>query len=238
VSGADHDDRRDDLAAYVIGALDAGEAQLLEAHLAGCSECRRYLRALWPAVDSLATSVPQLEPPAELRLRLVTTVREEAQRIAAAEREGAGRVRQRPTGWRRVFARPAVAFAVGAIVCGAAAIGYVVRDGGSTSRSVIPVRPMAAAPAGSVSASLTTIDGQATLRVRRMPPLHGGRVYEVWAERGGKLRAESTFVLRRDGTAMAAVPNLDGATAVLVTEEPRGGSAHPTSPPLAGASLG
>jgi hypothetical protein len=88
-----------------------------------------------------------------------------------------------------------------------------------------------------VGASLARVDGSATLEVRRMPPLRGHDVYEVWTQSGTALRPQSTFVLRRDGTADAAVPQLAGATAVLVTREPQGGSAHPTSRPLLRASL-
>ena len=52
------------------------------------------------------------------------------------------------------------------------------------------------------------------------------------------LEPSSLFVSRRDGTAEAAVPGpLDDADAVLVTREPRGGSRHPTSPPLLSADL-
>lgn len=235
--GNEHDDRRDDLAAYALGALDPGEAEALEAHLSACQGCRDYLRALWPAVDALAASVPQVEPPPALRERLVATVRAEAERIAAAERERAEPARPRRTGWRGLIARPATALVAVGILAGAA-IGYVIHGGGSPSRSVVPVRPTAAAPPGSIAASLSRVDGQAMLRVRRMPPLRPGRVYETWAERDGVMRPESTFVLGQDGTATAALPNLGGATAVLVTEEPRGGSDHPTSAPLMRAALG
>ncbi len=44
-------------------------------------------------------------------------------------------------------------------------------------------------------------------------------------------------LLRQDGTASAAVPHLAGASAVLVTREPRGGSSQPTSAPLLRAPL-
>jgi Anti-sigma-K factor rskA len=63
-------------------------------------------------------------------------------------------------------------------------------------------------------------------------------VYEVWVERDGALEPSSLFVPRRDGSAEAAVSaSLDGAEAVLVTREPRGGSRQPTSRPLLRADL-
>ena len=46
-----------------------------------------------------------------------------------------------------------------------------------------------------------------------------------WVERDGTLEPSSLFVPRRDRTAEAAVAgSFDGADAVLVTREPRGGS--------------
>jgi hypothetical protein len=78
----------------------------------------------------------------------------------------------------------------------------------------------------------------ATLRVQRLPKLPPNQVYETWLERDGELEPGSVFVLRRDGSADAAIPGpLEGASAVLVTREPRGGSQSPTSPPLLEATL-
>jgi hypothetical protein len=60
----------------------------------------------------------------------------------------------------------------------------------------------------------------------------------VWVERDGKPQPSSLFVPRRDHSADAAVPGqLNGADAVLVTKEPRGGSKHPTSAPLLSVKL-
>jgi anti-sigma-K factor RskA len=236
MSGAGHPYLRDDLAAYALGALSDSEADAIEAHLAGCRECAAYLRRLWPAVDALATSVPQLEPPPALRDRLVTAVREEARRLAAAGAGGAAPGRARSP-WRWIVARPAAALAAGALLVAGAAVGYAVHGGGSTARSVIPVRSMPGA-GGRVTASFMEVDGQGMLRVRHAPPLRHGHVYEVWTERGGRMRAASTFVPRRDGTAMAAVPHVGDASVLFVTEERRGGSMQPTSPPLMRANLG
>jgi anti-sigma factor RsiW len=39
-------DRRDQIADYVLGALDEPQAQALLTHLAGCSDCRQYFESL------------------------------------------------------------------------------------------------------------------------------------------------------------------------------------------------
>jgi hypothetical protein len=80
--------------------------------------------------------------------------------------------------------------------------------------------------------------GSGILRVQEMPALADDEVYEVWVERDGNFEPSSLFAPRRDHTADAAVPDgLEGADAVLVTKEPRGGSAQPTSAPLLSVKL-
>jgi anti-sigma-K factor RskA len=234
----EHRERRDDVAAYALGALGEGEARELEAHVDGCGPCRAYLAELRPAADLLPASVPQVAPPPGLRERLVATVNAEADRIEAAGAEpGAGATRSRWRSWRGIAARPATAMAAGVVLLAGAAAGYLLHGSGGAGRSLIAAHPTAAAPPGSVSAELARVDGSATLEVRRMPPLPGSDVYEVWARQGRSMRPQSTFVLRDDGTANAAVPHLAGASAVLVTREPHGGSPQPTSRPLLRAPL-
>ena len=70
-NSASHDELREDLAAYALGALEEPEAERLRAHLEGCEECRRQLRWLEPAVELLPRTVEQLEPPVRLRLSLI-----------------------------------------------------------------------------------------------------------------------------------------------------------------------
>ena len=72
------DERRDDLAAYSLGALALDEAGALERHVAGCDACRDHLRWLTPALDVLPASVEQLTPPDSLRDGLMATVRAES----------------------------------------------------------------------------------------------------------------------------------------------------------------
>ena len=227
-----HEDRRDDLAAYALGALEPAEAGELDAHLASCAECRAYLADIRPVVDLLAASVPQLPPPPGLRERLLATVGAEAERIAAAEAEAAPPRRR----WRGLAARPATAIAAALVLAVGVGVGYLIRGTGGAKTTTIAAHgtPQASGP---VEASLARVDGSGTLEVRRMPPLPGKDVYEVWTQHGKAFRPESTFVLRSDGTANAAVLHLEGASAVLVTREPHGGTQQPTSAPLLKAPL-
>jgi anti-sigma-K factor RskA len=230
-----HERYRDDLAAYALGVLEEPEAAELRSHLAGCEACRMQLRWLQPAVDLLPRSVEQLEPPASLGKRLMATVRAEARDASRSGMETAKPRRWRD--WGTLLWRPATALAAAALLIVGAAGGYLLRDPGESS-SVVTAAPSPGAPR-TVAGTLEREGGSAILAMSRLPSLPPDDVYEVWVKRDGTLEPSSLFVPRRDGSAEAAVPGpLDDAEAVLVTREPRGGSRHPTSPPLLRADLG
>jgi anti-sigma-K factor RskA len=69
-----HDRFAEDLGAYVLGVLPAGDRAALEAHLSGCAACTAELRRLAPVPAALARSVPQVDPPAALRARVLSSV--------------------------------------------------------------------------------------------------------------------------------------------------------------------
>jgi hypothetical protein len=224
---------RDDLAAYALDALDRGEAAALELHLEGCESCRDRLQWLRPAVDQLPAAVPQLTPPESLRERLIDTVRAEA----ATDASFATTPARRSSWWeslRAAMMRPAVGMAVLIVLVVGLAAGYLVRGDGSSSE-FISAEPAANATA---SATLERHGDSGTLHVNQLPDLDSDQVYEVWVQRAGVMEPASTFVLRADGSAEAAVPGpLEGAQGVYVTAEPRPGTNRPTSTPVLHASL-
>ena len=232
--GEGHEERRDDLAAYALGALEPADAAELERHLADCEWCRARLRWLQPAVDVLPASVEQLTPPERLRDRLLTTVRNEA----ALEAEATPARKQARTGRRRDWGgfllRPATAVAAVALIVVGVAAGYALRGGDDDTATTVAA--LAKAP-GDMSAELVREGDTGTLHLRNMPELDRDEVYEVWVQRGDVMEPGTTFVASRDDSAMAAVDGLDGADAVLVTREPYGGSEQPTTKPLLEAPL-
>ena len=219
------DQLRDDLAAYALGALDRDEAAALERHLEACESCRDRLQWLSPAVDQLPAAVPQRTPPGSLRESLMATVRAEAAPAAPAPRGSWW------DGLRMALLRPATALAAVVVLAAGIGIGYVA--GAGEDSEFIPAKGSASA-----SATLERHGDSGTLHVNELPALSAEQVYEVWVQRGGVMKPASTFVLRADGSADAAVPGpLEGADAVLVTAERRPGTAQPTSEPVLEASL-
>src|SRR6059036_1049844 len=118
-----HERRRDELAAYLLGALEPGEAAELERHLAGCEECRTELEWLRPAVQILPESVARIEAPPQLRGRLMEQVRAEAESAPAPARAR----RQSIGGWSL---RPVAGLAALVLVVAAVAA-YAIGSGDS-----------------------------------------------------------------------------------------------------------
>jgi hypothetical protein len=188
---------------------------------------------LQPAVELLPRTVEQLGPPPRLRESLMENVRAESR---PAAREPPRRAREGWwSGFRIALRRPATAVAVAATLIVGVVAGYFIHEpGGGTST----FEAQALHGGGGASGVLERNGGSGILRVHGMPMLARDQVYEVWVQRDGSLEPSSLFVPRRDHTADAAVPgDLNGADAVLVTKEPRGGSSRPTSMPLLSVKL-
>jgi anti-sigma-K factor RskA len=237
--GEGHEELRDELAAYALGALPSEEAAQLERHLADCESCRDRLRWLGPAVDMLGASVEQLTPPSELRERLMETVRAEAapspQPDAAPSAKAQGRAWEGWGGWSRLLLRPATAFVAVVLIVAGVAAGYALRGDEGDATTTVAAR--ATSPDLEVAAELVRQGDTGALHVQEMPAISRDEVYEVWVQRGDAVEPASTFVLNRDGSAVAAVPGLEDADAVLVTREPYGGSEQPTTEPVLKATL-
>jgi anti-sigma-K factor RskA len=223
----DHPER-DDLVAFALGALEAGEERAIGSHVPGCARCTRELEALMPAVGVLGESVEQLEPPPELRERVLAVVRSEAATSEPGETERKKPRRER-RGLRAFLLRPAVALATLAVIA-AGVGGYLVRDtgggGGETTVAVQPAQP-------GIGGSLVVGDDTSTLDLHGMGPVKGGEVYQVWVAEGTSLRPSSDFVPDSSGRAMTAVNgHLSKGTKVMVTKESGPGHTTPTPPIL------
>jgi anti-sigma-K factor RskA len=76
---SEHDQFRELIEAYALGALDANERAALEAHLAaGCPECAKALEDARWLVSQLAYLAPPAEPSDMLRAKILRSVRADA----------------------------------------------------------------------------------------------------------------------------------------------------------------
>jgi anti-sigma-K factor RskA len=225
----DHSSWRADLAAYALGSLDEDEKRTVEQHLEECQVCREELVWLQPAIDLLPESVAQVDPPPQLRDRLLAEVRSDAAEPAVA----AEPTREKPSrkGFVRGFLlRPATGLAAAALIV-AGIGGYALNEGGSDSGG--NTTTISAQGPGSLHAKLERSGDSGVLKLTGLHQASPSHVYEAWVQSGNEIRPTSLFDARHNGTASVSLENhLDGANAVMVTVEPRGGSHQPTSPPV------
>jgi anti-sigma-K factor RskA len=226
----EHPDR-DDIVAFALGALQPEEERAVEAHVPGCARCTRELEALVPAVGVLGESVEQLEPPPELRERVLAEVRADAERSAERESPAPRRPRR---GWRGLFARPA--FAVGLAIVVAAVGGYLIagsNGGGGPEETTVPV----VAQQG-IGGTLAVAENSSMLDLHGLGQLKGDEVYQVWVAEGQSVKPSSNFIPDAHGRAMTAVDgHLTPGTKVMVTREPHPGETAPTGSVLLSATV-
>jgi hypothetical protein len=86
----DHEQFRELIEAYALGALDEQERDGFEAHLAtGCADCAKALAEARWVTSQLAYLAPSVEPSDMLKARLVRTVRAEASAAKSTASSGA-----------------------------------------------------------------------------------------------------------------------------------------------------
>jgi hypothetical protein len=226
-----------DAALYLLGLLGEQQSRVFLEHARGCALCSDDLAALAPAVDALPTAVAQVSAPAHAKRSVMAVVRSEAaqQATRSPSPSRAGR--------RRMALRPALAFAGAGLLAAGVAIGGLstpfgggsTRVGGSAARAVSAEVTLPGA-----GATLHESGGHTWLTVSNMPEPSPGHVYEVWVKRSGQALPQPTtslFAPTSSGAATVAVPDSGGASEVLVTQEPSGGSPLPTRSPVIVAHL-
>jgi hypothetical protein len=239
----DHTSYREEIGAYLLGALTDLERQAFEQHLARCAECLAEIEELRPAADALPRSVEQVEPPPSLKTSLMEIVEREAREAAAGEGEqwSAPPARPRPP-LRERLRLPALrpAFVMAALVVGlVAGFGVAQLGGDDGGRTVVATVDQSRIPQGSGDLRVEGEgDDGAILRVSGMPELGGEQVYQAWVQRGGMIIPQPTFEVGPDGSGAVAVPeDLSDAAAVLVTREQRGGASAPSEEPILSVPL-
>jgi anti-sigma-K factor RskA len=233
MSGNEHERWAEDLAAYMLGALEPEAATEFERHAEDCEPCRSEMRWLTAAVDVLPEAVERQEPPPQLRQRLLAEVGAEA-RAAGVEPAAEGGIRRRLGGrfsgsgvsleWRRVGWLAAMALVV--VALGGYAIGSS-GGGGSTEAFISGQAP-------GVTAEVVREGDSGEIHLASVASLPPDRVLEAWVRRDGEVEpVTALFVPDREGNATTTLGSMKGVDLVMVTTEPTGGSKAPTSAPIA-----
>lgn len=231
MSGGDHERWSEDVAAYMLGVLGPEEATAFERHAEGCEHCRSEMRWLTAAVEVLPEAVERHEPPPQLRQRLLSEVEADARAEAAAPPAAEGVLARLSARLRRLGSgshgwRPAAGLAALALVVVVALGGYEIGSGGNGGGN----------PTAFVSGSAEVVrEGDAgelhLTAVKQLPP---DRVLEAWVRRDGQIEpVKALFVPDSSGEASTRIGDMTDVDLVMVTTEPEGGSASPTSAPIA-----
>ncbi|WP_239308825.1 anti-sigma factor [Frankia sp. Cj3] len=241
--------------AYVLDAVDGDERAMVDEHLASCDVCAREVTELRLTATAL-TRVDEVEPPASLRAavlaRIATAPQLPAPQLPAPDdrpRDGQRRGQPRhPRLSRRVTAAAAAAL-VTVTGLGLTVAGQQRRLDSERQRAdrlsalaAAALSRSAAMPlAGGGSLAVVAVAGNALVSARDLPVLTGGRVYQFWLagpSPAGPDGVRSAGIA--DGRAVAVDRLLTGvgdARSIVVTAEPAGGSARPTTPMLIDAPI-
>ena len=219
---SEHEQLENSVAAWVLGAVDAGEAEKLRAHVESCPSCREMASRFGRTAHALPLAVDEVAPPARLRERILAAAAA-SPRSAPAPSPAQGNVAPAPIYPRRfdvsIFQR-VPAYAAAAAVMLALVVGIVAGDlAGQRSPAPAPsqvARYTLTGHDGLAGATASVIDlkadGVALVAFNGLPSLAPGKVYELWL---------ITSTSRADPVGVF-VPDSNGATVVVVNRALKG----------------
>jgi anti-sigma-K factor RskA len=227
----------ENLAAYVLGALEGPEGISVEAHVATCATCGSLLEQYRVVVSTLPMGLDPVAPPPEAW----AAIRAQARRRRSPVREWAG-TGMRPR-WRLAM-WPVLTTLVASLL-----LWNVMLQRELTRRAPGPapgpeVEALSRRPGrvvilvgtgqpGASARLFVAVDGGGHLAISGLPPLPRERTYQLWFIRTGASTTVTGGTFRVDSRGLAwakvIVPaRLDEVRAIAVTEEPATGSMSPT----------
>jgi anti-sigma-K factor RskA len=227
----EHEHPIENLAAYVLGALEGPERMRVEDHVATCPTCASLVEQYRGVVGALPLGLEPVPPPAEAWVAI---------RMEAERRRPRGHAQTRIKGlpsWRRVMWPILSALAASLLIWNVVLQLELTRRPPGPEVEALARRPgrlvILTGPAGASGRLLVAIDGlHGHLATAGLKPLAADRTYQLWfVRRGAPSMTGGTFRVDSRGRAWATITvpvSLDEAHAIAVTEEPAPGSAAPT----------
>jgi anti-sigma-K factor RskA len=233
--------------AYALHALADDERERFERHAADCADCAQEVRELTAAAARLGLALTAEPGPAlkDQVMRRITVVRQESPRTIALPAPRAVGVRlRRPARWALAAALAAAASLGGTAVWQHQRAQDAQEQARQTERRTDEVAAVLAAPdaksrtatlAGGASGTVVVSRSrdQAVFIAARMAKPPSGKVYQLWFDDAGTMRSAGLMDPGRTTEAVLMKGSVDGASGMGITVEPAGGSAEPTSDPLA-----
>jgi anti-sigma-K factor RskA len=238
MNGMDQERFEDLKDAYVLGALPEEERLEFEQYLVAHPDLQEEVEALGTVAGLLAFSPQEQEPPPELRRRIMATVEAESVHPHTSRRSWLAGL------WDAAGIRDLALAAAAMLVIGLFSWSMLlqgeVRDlqGRVQSLQSQPQGPQVIALGGvgtkqGARAELVTLEGdRAVLVAENMPPVPEGKTYQIWVIKGDTPQPSGLFEPKGDSIAAVVENPVEGADAVAVTVEPKGGSKKPTTDPM------
>ena len=221
-------------AGYALDALDSGEREAFERHLAGCKQCRTDVASFWEVTSALAVAADGPAPSPELRERILVDVRAEQQTVVPLES-------------RRRSLSPVLASVTAIAAAVAIGVGiYTVSLNAKLdeTRSLLGAQQSAAAVLADPAAKTVALqagsgrlvvaaDGQSVLVLDDLGAAPAGKTYQAWIVQGQTPVSAGIFARSEGHTVVPIAQPVPEGAVVAVTLEQAGGASSPTLPPLA-----
>ncbi|GAB7189629.1 anti-sigma factor [Kineococcus sp. NUM-3379] len=249
--------------AYALDALDEGERDSFDAHLAGCDDCRAAVAEFSDTAALLGEAVAT-PAPASLRASVLQAVARTPQDTPHGRGSGGwgagtaapvslderrARRQGRPPRWQLALAAACSAVALAATGWGWTASQQAEQarlEAADATAESQRIAELLTAPGSRVqsvtgrqgaTATVVRSGSQAVVIGAGLPAVGPGRGYQLWLIDDGDIRPAGMFERDRAGHYTAYVDDTDGVPTLGVTEEPATGSEQPTSEPVLAADI-
>jgi anti-sigma-K factor RskA len=229
--------------AYALDCLDDDEALQVARHIALCAGCREELSAYEAVVAQLALAVPDVEPPADLKRRLMARIEPATESISLDTAVS----QQQP--WTSklknlagsAFWQPAVALLIVLLLVSNVFLWRQLNQDAWSPDSFqyISLQATEVNPGARGMIVVNRSGHSGTLIVDGLPVLDESQQYQLWLLHNGEREDGGVFSVYRNGyyaMLIHATESLDQYTAFGITIEPVGGSPGPTGARVLGGS--
>lgn len=230
--------------AYSIGATDEAETRLVQAALGVCPDVATELREYQAMVGGLMHSAPVSAPPPALREKLLqAAIYPLAQPATAVSAPTLTQRRRFAPAW--LAAAAAVALLIGSNIYWSVQV-YDLQDqrdllmalSANSANQIALVSTGEQAP--SATLYFTDQSQYVVLSAQDLPALTDEFIYQLWLIRGDQFVSAGIFRVSSGGTGSLLFrpgEDLGAFEALGITVEPAGGSAQPTTTPVALATI-